>query len=266
MNISHYKIIPALSSLFLYHTFAQAFNISSLWQKTDTQKIKHEYAVEKGCTLKLYNTEGSYLIKPWNQNKITVEAEKKGTQEELKATTIGMNVNGTEARIITRLAEGQPSATVDYVLMVPEDISISLEQTKGPVTIKGVLGSINVSLQEGSISIKASTKSVIAKTGSGTITVDQKKLEEPYSIFLESHKGNVTLLLPRETRAQLLAKTAQGTITSEHPVTLAPVTTKITKETWENLKKNIEGTLGGIKGGAPINLEATKGNIVIKES
>jgi hypothetical protein len=71
--------------------------------------------------------------------------------------------------------------------------------------------------------------------------------------------------LPRETRAQLLAKTTQGTITSEHPVTLTPVTRVINKETWEFLKKNVEGTLGGLKGGAPINLEATKGNIVIKE-
>ena len=55
-------------------------------------------------------------------------------------------------------------------------------------------------------------------------------------------------------------------ITSEHPVTLAPVTRKLTKETWDTMKKNVEGTLGGLKGGAPINLEATKGNIIIKEA
>ncbi len=260
------QLAKASLFLFLYHTSAIAFNISSLWQKTEQQKIKQEYLVEKGCTLKLYNTEGSYTIKPWNQNKITIEAEKKGTAEELKATTIVCSVNGTDVRVTTRLTEGSPSAEVHYTLMVPEDSSITLEQTRGPVTIKGVLGSINVSLQEGPITIKASTKSVIAKTGAGSITVEQKKLEEPYNIFLESHKGDVTLLLPRETRAQLYAKTAQGMITSDHPVTLAPVTRKLNKETWEYLKKNVEGTLGGLKGGAPINLEATKGNIIIKES
>lgn len=266
MNIHKNMLSQAIILFSLYHTSAFAFNLNNLWQKTEVQKIRHEYQVGKACALKLYNTEGSYTIKYWIENKITIEAEKKGTAEELKDTTIGCTVSTSEARITTRHVEGQPSAQVHYTLMVPEDASITIEQTKGPVTIKGVLGSINISLQEGPITIDGSTKSVIAKTGQGAITVDQKKLEEPYSIFLESHKGNVTLLLPRETHALLNAKTAQGTIISEHPVTLAPVTMKITKDAWESLKKNVEGTLGGLKGGAPINLEATKGNIVIKES
>lgn len=266
MNNFKNIVLSVGALLSLYHTSATGFNINSLWQKTEQQKIKQEYLVDKNCTLKLHNTEGSYLIKPWNQDKISIEIEKKGSAEELKATTISTNVSSSEARITTRIPEGQTSAKIHYVLMVPEEASIVIEQTKGAVTIEGILGSINVSLQEGPITIKASTKSVIAKTGSGAITVKQKKLDEAYSIFLESHKGNVTLFLPRETRAQLLAKTTQGTITSEHPVTFAQITRAINKETWEFLKKNVEGTLGGLKGGAPINLEATKGNIVIKEA
>ncbi len=266
MNTLLRLISQASAFLLLYHTSAFAFNLGNLWPKTEQQKVRQEYQVDKECSLKLYNTEGSYTIKPWNQNKITVEVEKKGTAEELAATTIGANVSPNEARITTRVPEGKSSAKMHYTLMVPEDASVTIEQTKGPVTIKGISGSINVSLQEGAITIDGSEKSVIAKTGSGAITVDQRKLDEANCIFLESHKGHINLILPRETRARLNAKTAQGMITSEHPVTLAPVTSKLTKETWDAMKKNVEGTLGGLKGGAPINLEATKGNIVIKEA
>ena len=131
--------------------------------------------------------------------------------------------------------------------------------------MKGITGDIDISLEEGSIEITDSEKTVNAKTGLGDIIVHQKKFDDPYSIFLQSHRGNITLHLPSETKATLQAKTHTGSILSDHLVTLAPLSLKLNKDEWERLKKNIEGTLGGLKGGAPITLEATKGTIRLKE-
>lgn len=248
----------------VYHAPALGFNFSNLWRKAEQETITKEYPIDSKSIISISNTEGSVTIKPWNQQKLTIEATKKGTEDALKATTIACRASGAEASITTRVGHDQKSASVDYTIMVPEDATISISQTKGPVKIKGILGTADVSVQEGSIDIIDTTQTVSAKTGKGDIKVKQKKFDEPHSIFLESLNGNIVLHVPRETRASLNAKTGNGTIISDHPVTLAPITLKLNKTGWDRLKKEVEGSLGS-KEGAPITLVASKGNITIKE-
>ncbi len=243
--------------------YLSAISLGSFWQKTEQEQIIEEYPVPSRSLIKLSNINGSYTIKPWNQDKIKITATKKGTVDELKDTTITCKVEDQEAVIRTHAKNEQiPAATVDYILMVPEEASLDITQNKGSVKIKGVSGSIDVSLAEGAIDIIDSVKRVSAKTGSGVIEVQQKRFDDACSIFLESQRGNITLHLPLETRGLLHAK-ASGTITSEHPVTLSAQTTKLNKDAWEKMKKDIDGTLSG--GGAPITLEAAKGSISLKE-
>ncbi len=260
-------------SLTVYHIPAYSINLK-FWEKTETENITKDIPVQKNSQVNLFNTQGSYTIKPWNQQKIALEVEKSGTIEQLQATMIISKVVGKEASITTQLKEGESSANVQYTLRVPEDASIKITQTKGPVTINGINGDIDVSLEQGSVDIKGSTRTVIAKTGSGTITLKQRNLVEPNSIFLQAHKGNIELYLPRETRATLQANVGRGTIISDHPVTMT-LTTKLDKYWVDRIKKDISGVLGTFKdtdeleklrGSAPITLEATKGNITIKES
>ncbi len=263
----------ATLSLTVYHIPCQSINFK-FWQKNETETIKKDIPVQKKSQITLFNTQGSYTIKPWNQQKIALEVEKVGSLEQLKATMIKSKVSGKEASITTQLKEGESSARVNYTLRVPEDASIKITQTKGSVTINGINGDIDVSVESGSVDIKGSTKTVIAKTGSGKITVKQRKLIEPNSIFLQVHKGSIELYLPRETRGTLHANVGRGTITSEHPVTMN-LTTKLDRYWVDRIKKDITGVLGTFKdsdelerlrASAPITLEATRGNIVIKES
>ncbi len=268
----HKNSLLVLCLLQVYHKSAYGFNIndtwnsiSSIWQKTQQEYIQKEYDVKPNSTITLVNTEGSITIKHAPRHKLSIEALKKGTAEELKKTKISASASGNQIRIITSVPKDQRSARVQFTLMVPEDTHVALSQTRGPVTIKGLDGSITVSLQEGPITISDSTKTVTAKTGSGAITIEQKKFDEPSSIFLETLSGNIYLTIPRNIKANLKAKTASGTITSDHEITLAPQTIKLNKASWERMKKDIEGNLGGSKGGAPVTLEAHKGSIHIKE-
>ena len=263
----------ATLSLLVYHIPAYSINFK-FWQKNDIEKIKKDIPVQKNTQITLFNTQGSYTIKPWNQQKIALEVEKTGSLDQLKATLIKSKVSGKEASITTQLKEGESSAKVTYTLRVPEDASIKITQTRGPVTINGINGDIDVSVEYGSIDIKGSTKTVIAKTGSGKITLKQRKLVEPNSIFLQVHKGSIELYLPRETRASLHANVGRGTISSEHPVSMT-LTTKLDRYWVDRIKKDISGVLGNFRdhdelekfrASAPITLEVTKGNITIKES
>ncbi len=259
------KFVIFLLCTQIYHRSLFSFNIGTIWQKTEQEQIVKEYDVEPHCTITLSNNTGSCHVKHWNQPKIRIEAVKKGSSQDLKNTTLSCSAKGTDASIITRVATDQKPAQVTYTLTLPEDATLRITQAQGPVKVKGITGDIDISLEEGSIEITDSEKTVTAKTGLGDIIVHQKKFDDPYSIFLQSHRGNITLHLPSETKATLQAKTHAGSILSDHLVTLAPLSLKLNKDEWERLKKNIEGTLGGLKGGAPITLEATKGTIRLKE-
>ncbi len=260
------KLLFALALLSqVYHKSVEAFNVNSLWRRAEQEHITKEYQIDTGSAIVITNTDGSITIKPWDQQKIMIEATKKGSAEELKATTLSCKSFGSDATITTRVAQDQKSAAVDYTIMVPEETKIRIVQTKGPVKIKGVRGNLDVSVQDGEIDIIDATNIVTAKTGKGDIKIQQKKFGPKESLFVETLKGTITLHLPRETQAQLHAKTGAGSITSDHPVTLAPITVKLNKDGWDRLKKDVEGTLGGGKGGAPITLETSKGNILIKE-
>lgn len=261
------KILYFSLALFqIYHISYCGFNLGGLWSKTETETITKDYLVDDNCTITVHNTEGTITIKSWPHNKILIEATKKGSAENQKNTTIAAKAAGTQASIITRIAVNSKSSKVDYTLMVPENATLKITQTRGSVKIRGSNGFIDISLAEqGSIEVTDSCNTISATTNQGDITVQQKKLVEPHSIFLKSDRGNINLALPKETSALLHAKTVHGTINSDHPVTLAPITLKLNKDSWERLKKDVEATLGGVEGNTPVTLETSKGNITIKE-
>lgn len=154
-----------------------AFSLGGIWQKTEKESINQEYQVSDKCTITLFNTEGSISIKPWPQNKILIEAVKKGTADELKNTAIVAKALENEASLTTRVKSDQNSSSkVEYTLMVPEHATINITQANGPVTVRGIHGSLTISVEQGSIAVTDSTKTVSAKTGQGDIEVQQKKV------------------------------------------------------------------------------------------
>ena len=89
-----------------------------------------------------------------------------------------------------------------------------------------------------------------------------KKVHPETHLILEAY-SNITLSLPTETEADIHAKTHSGVITSDHYLTLKPLTTKLNQQAWSNIKKEINALLGG--GGSQINMLSTTGNIRILE-
>ncbi len=243
-------------------------------KKKEVEKIEQSIPAPKNAQVEIYNTEGSITIKPWGQQKIALDIQKTGTLELVKGTTITSKVTLSDVLIRTNPKDEKSSAFVEYTVRVPKDISLKITQNTGPVTIQGIEGNIDISLEEGSIDIKGSKKTVTAKTGNGSISVEQTELGDPHSVFLQSSdKGNITVSLPPETRASLLATVQNGTISSDHPVTMT-ITTKLDRTWMDNFKKEIRGVLGkaktqeellALEDAAPITLGAGRGTIYIKE-
>lgn len=259
----------------VYHNRLEAINLNlNFMKKKEVEKIEQSIPVPKNAQVEIYNTEGSITIKPWGQQKIALDIQKSGTLELVKGTTITSKVTSSDVLIRTNPKDEKSSAFIEYTLRVPKDISLKITQNAGPVTIQGIDGDIDISLEEGSIDIKGSKKTVTAKTGNGSISVEQSELTDPNSIFLQSpDKGNITVSLPPETRASLLATVQNGMIYSDHPITMT-ITTKLDRTWMDRFKKEIRGTLGkarteeellALEDAAPITLGAGRGTIHIKE-
>lgn len=247
-----------------YCSFSPTKFISRLWNKSEQEVMNKDYPINPKSTIDISNVEGDITIKVWNQNKLVVEAIKKGTAEEVSSTTVNVKSQASHTYISTKVSADKPNAITNYTLMVPETVNVKANiSSSGSIKIKQVRGSIDASTNEGSIEITDSTNTVVAKTGDGTIKIKQKYFNEPNSIFVETIKGPIYLYLPREIQANLHARTLQGTITSEQAITFYPQTMKLNKETWDRIKKEVHGTLGN--GGSPITLEATRGNIIIED-
>lgn len=226
--------------------------------------IKKEFAVTPDVFIELESMSGDVTVKTWNQPIVSLEAIKRGSVEQLQATNVRITASPKQIQITTSV-EHDKAAIVTYNLMVPKTASLTIALSqRGAIKIKKVEGSISVKTHEGPITIHGSVGSIVAKTTYGAISLKAKELPAKSSLFLETFKGAIELMLPSGTNAHLNARTVQGTVTSTIPLTLTPQTLLLNRESWARFKKEALGTLGN--GGAPITIESTKGNIIITEN
>lgn len=195
-----------------------------------------------------------------------------------------------------------PLAHVDLTLTIPEHMVIALSEgtgvlsitdTYGKITIRQWTGPMTISNCHGALSIKKSSGATIVKNAYDTINIDlkngfvrienaegavkvhtategilceQKSMTSESSLFLQTDNGDIVLAIPSKINADLTAQTSRGIVTSELPVTLAPSTMTIDKNTWKKNKGHIKGTIGdGATGenGSTITIESIKGSIAI---
>lgn len=250
-------------------------------------------------TLIIENNLGTIKIKTdWTQNIISLKAVKKASAENLAQIKIDIDDQKRDTiNVRTVFLNDTAQGSVDYSLMVPKQMAIRLKTNKGTIKVKrfdgqvwantenGAIEIAQVSnkvhatiTEKGSISIDQSTgiieaatangnivlnnteQSVVATTAKGDIKLQASRLPATSSIRLDA-AGTVQLYLPQETNAHLKACTQKGKVYSDHYVTLASKTTKINNQTWPELQKSIEGTLG--TGEAEISLSSACGSIKI---
>ena len=250
-------------------------------------------------TLVIENNLGSIKIKTdWTQNTISLTALKKATADNLARISIDINDQDKDTiRLQTVFQDSTVKGSVDYTLMVPKQMTVHLKTGKGTIKVKRFDGQVWATTdngtieiahvankvvatvaENGSISIDQSNGAIQATTNNGNIIINNAK----QSVAATSTNGNITLqsttvpptssiqlnaggtvavYLPHETNAHLRAHTQKGKVFSDHYVTLASQTTKLNNQTWSQLQKSIEGTLG--TGEADIFLSSSYGSIKI---
>ena len=185
---------------------------------------------------------------------------------------------------------GKPVVSISFWLTVPKKSDLDMNTTNGKVEISDIEGKVLSRSTNGSVSVRNVVGSAESKTTNGNISADDLRgdavakttngkinmrgidgninaistngeiyadvvgMTKGKDMHFVTTNGSVTVLLPKNINADLEAKTKNGKIYTEYPITMAG----------EISKKHITGKIN--IGGPLIYLETTNGGIEILES
>ncbi|NBP15758.1 hypothetical protein EBU95_15440 [bacterium] len=248
---------------FLYSTETVTFwKELKFWNSDKQDVISLNKKVPNQCKIEIHNVRGNICIKPWKQSKIMIEARKNGTEKAIEETLIKADICPTTKNftIETSCLNAEP-CKVDYDILIPESASIQSVNTKeGTITFCNSSKGIMARTEKGDIKLDGVTGEIKTSTTKGSIEIYINEPLKNNKILAIVEKGNIKVSIPKETNAQVYLKTTHGSVKSDIPITLQPMTIKYNSNTLAQLKKEACGTIG--EGGeAILKLHTSNGNI-----
>lgn len=129
-----------------------------------TRTVKKEYPIDKDAHLSVYNKYGKIHCANWNRDVISFEVTiTVDAYNEQKAARIfdmiRVDIQGSESEVdaetdISDAFKGNNDNTsikIDYMVYMPETVSISLENQFGDIYIENVIGPANIDLSYGNL-------------------------------------------------------------------------------------------------------------------
>lgn len=226
------------------------------------EQSSEEYRLRPKSSIELSLQRGSVKLETWNKPFAVVNVVKHGrSPEELAATKLV--VDTTPTKLVIRSEQPHAQSLIDVSLVVPADASVSLSITEqGSITIVSAPRTLTLHAQYGDITATTYTDgSIKANTEQGSITITCEAFSPTSSLLCTAPQGNITLHIPPMAQARLEARSHKASVISQLPITFDSFTTKLEKNTWKQLQRQVKGTLGD--GEAPITLSA-RGTIMIK--
>lgn len=273
--------------------------------------VQKEYPLKGRKTISIKNIRGNIVVKSeWDKSSLLLTGIKKAPKAEyLELATINDALSDkTELKIETTYSKTNKKASkahkvsVDYELVIPQNVRLDLVAEQGTIKIHNVNGQIvaktcqlgNIEIENaqnsvyaqvenkgsihinqaqnnvkafvhhGNITIHNAKKGIIAQADRGKLDIACLQVPSTSKVSLNTRSGNITLRIPEATNAELQAHTDNGTVTCAHYVTVKPLTTQLNAGAWTRFKKEVEGTIGS--GEANITAHTDKGNIKILDT
>lgn len=149
----------------------------ALAQSSGQGRELHEtYDLTAGGTVAVTNTSGYIRVTSWNENRVKVDAVKRGRRDD-DLTEVEIQVANTPGRIEIRTIypRGRPSrVSVDYDLKVPRTAVLNgLTTTNGEITVTEPVARVTARATSGNITVREVAGDAILSTTSGRIAADR---------------------------------------------------------------------------------------------
>ena len=240
-------------------------------QRADT--FRWSGALEAGRTLTIEGINGGIEASPASGGEIEVVATKESEDGDVGEVRIdvhptedgvticavypGMDGCGpVERRGRNRHGDDHDNDTViEWVVRVPRGVHLDASTVNGKVEIRGLSGDVHASTVNGGIEV-AAAGAVEATTVNGSITASTGAARWDGTLDFRTVNGSITLDLPAGTAADVEAKTLNGGLRTDFPLTIEA------GREWG--PRTMRGTIAG--GGGRLRLETVNGGITLRRS
>ena len=182
-----------------------------------------------------------------------------------------LDISATEKNNEVRVSSGMPSRGCSLTIKIPQgvnDVKLSTVND-GDIVANNLSGQIEVQNTNGSIELKDISGSVVANTTNGKVIVTFKSVDPKAPMAFTTFNGNVDVLLPVGTKANIKARSERENVYSDFEFTADPSQAKTSKTAKDGMYRLtvedwITGKIGG--GGPEMLFKTFNGNIYIRKA
>ncbi len=238
------------------------------------QEFHRVVPLERGGDFILKNVNGAISIETWNKNEVEINAVKsaRGRKSYLDRARIEVHPSERSVEVNTVFERRRNlKVKVSYHVMIPEGTNLRyIKSVNGSIRLMGlfadveavttnggirleddVSGHVSLSSTNGSIKAYGLEGGVQAATTNGSIVLGLRSVAD--DIHVRTVNGSITLRFDDSMNAELDARTTNGRIHIDFPVTM---------ESIRKTRRSLEGRVGN--GGPDISLKTVNGSIKIE--
>jgi len=216
------------------------------------------YALPAGGSVAVENVQGEISVEGWARAEVEITAAKIGTGhddhlDDVRVVT-EVGVHSLTFRTVYPPHLDKP-IRVNYRLRVPRQVQLSsLRTLEGNIAVRNVEGSVDARTLSGNIEQMDVAGRVVARALTGSVLVSLRALPAGTApLLLDTVNGNVVLLLPPRSNADLELSTVAGTIEGNYAFQVSSIPGDSTRRTRIGL------------GGVTISLRTVRGSIRVAE-
>lgn len=238
------------------------------------EKVIKSVPLEEGGRFSLKNLNGTVTIETWGRDEVEIEAVKKarGSKSYLERVQIKIDSGRNYVDVATIHERRRLRVSVTYFVRVPEGTELeSIKSSNGTLKLMGPFGGVHAVTTNGGIQIDDASGPIYLSTTNGTIKafdlrggieagttngsihLDVLRLTDP--IKVRTTNGGIKLFLDEDLDADLSARTTNGRVYVDFPVTV---------DLSHKNRRRLEARMGN--GGPNITLHTTNGSIRISRS
>lgn len=254
--------------------------ISSIIAREIEETFKKTIPVNSSTRLTVENRNGNIDISIWDRNEVEIIGHKKvragsedDAQEIMELLKIDVTVLASEIEVVTdypasgnRRGNGgffewlmgeshDISYSVSYEIKVPKEFDLDLNSSNGRIDVDGSNGRLRMETTNGKINGKNISGSARCNTTNGSINVSFEKVTQKDEMSFTSTNGSIKLYLPNDIKADVKARTTNGSIDCDLPIT----------DRFGGSRKQLDAEING-GGDLDIYIKTTNGSIKINES